>query len=114
MTENDLKQLKSELWTLRREIVERRQNLGENRQALSEPESEIVERGQNAEMDEPYDQLDQQGLVQVEEIDRALSKIDEGTYGICEDCGKAIPVERLRALPATRYCVRHSLGQEAG
>jgi RNA polymerase-binding protein DksA len=32
-------------------------------------------------------------------IDRALGRIDEGTYGTCERCGKDIPAERLEARP---------------
>ncbi|MCA1816279.1 MAG: TraR/DksA family transcriptional regulator [Acidobacteria bacterium] len=39
----------------------------------------------------------------VAEIDEALRRIDEGTYGDCERCGKPIPVERLEALPTARY-----------
>ncbi|MFZ0491714.1 MAG: TraR/DksA C4-type zinc finger protein [Acidimicrobiia bacterium] len=42
------------------------------------------------------------------QIDRALAKIDEGTYGICDDCGKPIPEERLNARPATARCVECS------
>ena len=43
--------------------------------------------------------LSAQALQQVQEIDAALAKIDKGTYGLCERCGKPIPVERLQALP---------------
>jgi len=39
------------------------------------------------------------------EIDRALAKIDAGTYGICEQCGKQIPDARLQALPYAALCV---------
>jgi RNA polymerase-binding transcription factor DksA len=39
------------------------------------------------------------------DLEKALRKIDEGTYGICEACGKSIPQERLEAMPATRLCV---------
>lgn len=39
------------------------------------------------------------------DLEKALRKIDEGTYGICEACGKPIPAERLQAMPATRFCV---------
>ncbi|GAB4175352.1 MAG: hypothetical protein Fur0032_15120 [Terrimicrobiaceae bacterium] len=39
------------------------------------------------------------------EIDEALKRIDQGTYGICEMSGKAIPHQRLEALPFTRYTV---------
>ncbi|MBC8076050.1 MAG: TraR/DksA C4-type zinc finger protein, partial [Chloroflexales bacterium] len=39
----------------------------------------------------------------IDEIDDALSRMDAGAYGICENCGKPIPPERLEALPfATR------------
>jgi RNA polymerase-binding protein DksA len=42
---------------------------------------------------------------ELEELDRALQKIDEGTYGICESCGQEIAAERLEVLPGTRFCV---------
>ena len=38
-------------------------------------------------------------------VDHALTRIDTGDYGICENCGKAIPVERLDVLPYTTLCV---------
>lgn len=37
-------------------------------------------------------------------IDQALRKLQEGTYGICEDCGEEISVERLKVLPFAIYC----------
>ena len=43
--------------------------------------------------------LSAQALQQVQEIDAALAKLDKGTYGLCERCGKPIPEERLQALP---------------
>jgi RNA polymerase-binding transcription factor DksA len=42
---------------------------------------------------------------ELDELDRALRKVDEGTYGRCEACGKEIPAERLEAMPGTRFCV---------
>jgi DnaK suppressor protein len=41
----------------------------------------------------------------MEEIDAALARIEEGTFGICQHCGQAISKERLRALPYSRTCV---------
>jgi RNA polymerase-binding protein DksA len=38
-------------------------------------------------------------------IDAAQRRIDDGTYGICESCGKRIPVARLRVRPAATMCV---------
>lgn len=40
----------------------------------------------------------------LKKIERALRKIDEGTYGICEMCGDEIPEERLKILPFAIYC----------
>ena len=39
------------------------------------------------------------------DVDRALAKLDEGTYGICDRCGALIPEERLEARPWTSLCV---------
>jgi len=39
------------------------------------------------------------------EIDDALRRIEDGTYGICEGSGEPIPKERLEAIPWARYCV---------
>jgi DnaK suppressor protein len=50
-------------------------------------------------------QLDATTLAHVQQIDLAIERIDAGTYGDCEDCGTAIPIERLRALPHTTRCV---------
>ena len=44
----------------------------------------------------------QQALVRV---DRALARLDEGTYGICERCGKPIGRERLEARPSATLCI---------
>lgn len=42
------------------------------------------------------------------EIDEAIQRIENGDYGRCELCGKAISDERLEILPATRYCLEHA------
>jgi len=47
-----------------------------------------------------------QARTAVEEIDAALAKILEGSYGICEQCGSSIPRERLRAIPYAALCVQ--------
>lgn len=48
---------------------------------------------------------------ELDEIDRALAKIEEGTYGFCEECNRKIPIERLRAHPTALRCVEHSHDQ---
>jgi DnaK suppressor protein len=39
------------------------------------------------------------------DIDRALAKVADGTYGRCDRCGEQIPDERLEARPTTAHCV---------
>jgi RNA polymerase-binding transcription factor DksA len=39
------------------------------------------------------------------DVEHALRRLDDGTYGTCEACGKPITEERLDALPAARFCV---------
>ena len=39
-------------------------------------------------------------------IDEALLKINEGEYGICEECEEEIPIGRLKVVPFARYCVK--------
>jgi RNA polymerase-binding transcription factor DksA len=41
------------------------------------------------------------------EVDRALVRLDGGTYGRCDACGEAIADERLATVPAARFCVQH-------
>ena len=44
---------------------------------------------------------------EIVEVDRAKQRLDDGTYGACVACGAPIPSERLAAVAATRFCLRH-------
>jgi len=47
----------------------------------------------------------------LQKIDRALSRIDAGTYGICERCGKPIEKARVTALPYVSLCLKDAQAQ---
>ena len=51
------------------------------------------------------ERLSQHWKVELSQIEMALQKIDQGTFGICEDCDDEIPVKRLRARPDASYCL---------
>lgn len=56
------------------------------------------------------DQLIEQSIsnqqrLELNEIDRALSKIFNGSYGVCEMCDEEIDISRLRVKPHARYCI---------
>jgi RNA polymerase-binding transcription factor DksA len=54
--------------------------------------------------------LSAQARAAIEQIDRAIEKIHDGSYGKCDSCGTAIPKERLRALPYAALCVKCKSG----
>jgi DnaK suppressor protein len=49
--------------------------------------------------------IEQNTLDLLSKANRALERIEAGTYGICESCGAAIPIERLEVLPYSTLCV---------
>jgi DnaK suppressor protein len=49
----------------------------------------------------------------IRKIKDALRRIEEGTYGICEECGEDIPIARLKARPVTNYCLDCKTRMEA-
>jgi DnaK suppressor protein len=48
----------------------------------------------------------------LKKIDEAISRIDSGTYGVCESCGGEISVKRLEARPVTTLCIDCKTRQE--
>lgn len=46
-----------------------------------------------------------QDRIQLERIEVALRRIDDANYGVCEACGKNIPLKRLEAVPDATLCV---------
>jgi DnaK suppressor protein len=49
--------------------------------------------------------LEKQVSEHLAEIEHALHKFEDGTYGLCDDCGKPIPPDRLEALPYASLCM---------
>jgi len=48
----------------------------------------------------------------IRKIQAALQRIDDGSYGICDDCGEEIGVPRLKARPVTKLCINCKSKQE--
>ncbi len=95
--ENALRSMRAELQDL----------LRETRQAvLAEqvPEDSIALGSQNLMQDLAVGQLQRHKQL-FEEVEAALRRIEDGSYGVCGGCRNAIPVRRLQALPWARYCV---------
>lgn len=48
----------------------------------------------------------------LEKIEYALTRLDEGSYGTCDDCGKQINIERLKAKPSVSLCINCQSAKE--
>ncbi len=55
--------------------------------------------------DEITSQLAELEARELAKIERAIARMKQGTYGLCEACNKKIPVARLNALPYSTYCI---------
>jgi DnaK suppressor protein len=75
-------------------------------------EIELEERAQEEREARLLVQFDDREKYEIAEIDAALRRIAEDTYGICEGCRESIAEARLQALPATRFCVACAQAQE--
>ena len=101
----DLEHFRKLLEAERERLLREIDGVAADTQALDVAASEAEDRGDISEIDAD-NAIDQKLLedlrAQLEEINAALKRIAEGTYGICEKTGKPIPVERLEAYPAAR------------
>jgi DnaK suppressor protein len=79
-----------------------------------------VERGGSDTCDVATDKAERDDLLagfnaeqaELSEVDAALERLRQGTYGLCEDTGEAIEVSRLRAIPWTRYSLAAATRRE--
>jgi DnaK suppressor protein len=78
-----------------------------------ERESELEEHAQEEQTARLLTRLDDQTLHAVMEIDGALQRLLNGTYGKCEVCHRSISTDRLRSLPATHFCRRCAAKSES-
>ena len=74
---------------------------------LSHLDQHLADVGSEAfEREKDFSILDQVEA-ELADVERALHRLDDGTYGTCEACGTTINDERLEAMPATRFCLTH-------
>lgn len=98
------RKLKRILRSRRDEIFRLRDEKEHLQDLLFQPEIKTGETVSFTEMPFYLDVLDEREASEVRAIDRALGKLESGTYGYCETCGNAIPVNTLEALPCSALC----------
>lgn len=76
---------------------------------------EVIDRKDLAERREAAglaDEAERIDLAEAEQVEAALRRLDEGTYGDCADCGEPIGWQRLKVLPAASRCTRCQAARE--
>lgn len=110
-----------DLKKFRKLLEEERARAASEINALQEMDSDATESQETGELSDydqhPADQatetfererdlaMEENEQVILRESEAALKKIENGTYGTCERCGKPIGVARLEAIPYTPYCI---------
>lgn len=115
LTNAELAAYRQTLLALRRDQLERADELtrATNQELHSETDRILPDRpenqgdSRNEEIEQEIDlALLEHAKLTAQDVDAALQRIDDGTFGICQSCGHSIAKERLRTLPATLYCIK--------
>jgi len=104
MSVKALLKLRETLIHRRQDIFEQVAHLESESKALGQRVIEPIEEAQKEDLTRIINRLVERGKEAIKEINLALEKMSTGTYGLCELCGKSIPLKRLEVLPATRLC----------
>lgn len=112
-------------WDPVRALVEERRRTQERLSGLVGDYAGIVEASADSNADDEHDPegstiafersqvgaLVDQARAHLAEVDAALERVEAGTYGVCESCGKPIAPARLEARPVARTCITCASGR---
>ncbi len=96
--------MKERLLSRRNQIFETHRELRQDRETLRQPEPEYEETAQKEDISDVLSRLDSREKEELEHIDEVLGRIEAGSYGICQSCGKKISPKRLEAIPWQTLC----------
>ena len=107
MEKKKVKYFQSALQEIRIEIVggvEKLQNNGKNDEAEHMPDiSDDAARAYDRKL---QGELEEQEWNKLKKVEAALEKVENGEYGICDQCEKKIPEARLKIIPYTEFCTQ--------
>lgn len=104
-------QIQERLLAKQAELAHRLERIKDNLTAGRSADSQ--EQAQELENAEVVDALGNEARNEFIRIAKALDQIKNDTYGICMDCGEAIPMARLEAYPFADRCIRCATAEEA-
>ncbi len=115
MEKSRQKELKEMLFNMKKEKLSTLKHNTEDMESVDNYQNDAQDFADTAtniyEKELHYDltEKNKQVLMQIEE---ALKRIEEGTYGQCDKCGHPISIERLKALPFSKLCIKCQSGSE--
>lgn len=113
---------RDDLETIRRMLEERRSGLmntqrgmGEELEALkaADRDPEYEETAQVAQAEYTLATMQENHQREIEQVDAALTRLSDGSYGVCVDCDMDIPFDRLLAVPFSLRCADCATAREA-
>lgn len=117
MDKRALKAIRKALLAAREELVADMEGSSAEVRELRDPTDTPAELGEKASTEfnqEVYYSLRHRSGLTLRQIDEALRRIDEGTFGKCERCGKDIGKARLMAMPLATMCIACKEKEEKG
>jgi DnaK suppressor protein len=107
MDTETLEQYRKRLLTMQQQLTQRVLRLEtELHDMEADRDIERMDHVQEEAVNDEMVALDERSRQQVQEIQAALARIEDGTYGDCARCGMPIHPQRLETLPTARHCVR--------
>ena len=103
MSENWPPELKEKLEDKRAELQQRLERISANVRRSLDSDSE--ERAKQLDNSEVVDALGNESREELRKISTALNKMEEGLYGLCEECGQPIAEKRLEVYPYAMACI---------
>jgi DnaK suppressor protein len=107
MNKKDMELLKKILVQKKAELLNKVKNvqkeISDKELESSGDEIDTASRGAEKEM---YFELAAADKITMSAIDDAIGKMEKGIYSKCESCAKDIPIQRLKAIPWSRYCIQ--------
>ena len=113
MTKSQLKKFRDLLESKRREIIKKAQQTLDQDMSLDANDlPDEMDLASSEYLQSFTFRLRGREKVFLDKIQKAIEKIENGSFGVCDDCGEKISVKRLEARPETTLCIRCKEDQE--
>ena len=107
MNKKDLVMLRKKLLDQKEDIIKIvKKNCEGEKEFLSDKVGDIADIASDSIERELLFELNDNERRVLKNVEESLHKIEEGTYGTCDKCGKEIEIERLKAMPFTNFCIK--------